>query len=113
MVPLVLALIALLASAPLVLAIVRANELFLVRVRDGGLRLVRGRVPSRLFDDLADVVRKPAVVRADLRAVNEGGRPRLYAEGELSPEHKQRLRNVIGTWTVQQIRAAPRARREA
>jgi hypothetical protein len=83
----------------------------LVRVRDGAVRIVRGRVPARLLDDLTDVVRKPAVERADLRAVNEGGRPRLYAEGELSPEHKQRLRNVIGTWTVQQIRAAPRGRR--
>jgi hypothetical protein len=113
MVPLVLALVALLASAPLVLAIVRANELFMVRVRDGAIRLVRGRVPPRLFDDLADVVRKPTVVHADLRAVNEGGRPRLYADGELSPEHKQRLRNVIGAWSVQQIRTAPRKRRGA
>ena len=111
MVPLVLAMVALLASAPLVLAIVRANELFMLRVRDGAVRVVRGRVPPRLFDDVADVVRKPAVVRADPRAVSEGGRPRLYAEGELSPEHKQRLRNVIGSWTVQQIRAAPRIRR--
>jgi hypothetical protein len=110
MMPLVLGLVALLASAPLVLALVRANELFFVRVRDGKVRIVRGRVPSRLFDDLTDVVQKPAVTHADLRAVNEGGRPRLYAEGELSPEHKQRLRNVIGAWTVQQIRTAPRRR---
>jgi Protein of unknown function (DUF3634) len=111
MMPLFLALVALLVSTPLVLALVRANELFLVRVRDGNVRLVRGRVPARLFDDVADVVRKPTVLRAELRAVNEGGRPRLYAEGELSPEHKQRLRNVIGEWSVQQIRNAPRARR--
>ncbi|HMJ56007.1 MAG TPA: DUF3634 family protein [Polyangiaceae bacterium] len=110
MMPLVLGLVALLASAPLVLALVRANELFFVRVRDGKVRIVRGRVPARLFDDLADVVQKPAVTHADLRAVNEGGRPRLYAEGELSPEHKQRLRNVIGAFTVQQIRTAPRRR---
>jgi hypothetical protein len=111
MMPLFLALVALVVSAPLVLALVRANELFFVRVRDGNMRLVRGRVPPRLFDDVADVVRKPAVVRAELRAVNEGGRPRLYAEGELSPEHKQRLRNVIGAWSVQQIRNAPRGHR--
>jgi hypothetical protein len=90
MMPLLLALVALFVSAPLVLALVRANELFFVRVRDGNVRLVRGRVPPRL--------------------VNEGGRPRLYAEGELSPEHKQRLRNVIGAWSVQQIRNAPRSR---
>jgi hypothetical protein len=112
MLPLLLALVALVLSAPLVLAIVRANELFFVRVRDGGVRLVRGRVPPRLFDDLADIVQRPAVARADLRAVSEGGRPRLYAEGALSPEHKQRLRNVIGAWTVAQIRTSPRRRRE-
>ena len=111
MVTLALALFALAACTPLVLALVRANELFFVRVRDGSVRLVRGRLPPRLFDDLNDVVRKPAVLRAELRAVNEGGRPRLYAEGELSPEHKQRLRNVIGAWTVQQIRTAPARRR--
>ena len=111
MMPLFLALVALVVSAPLVLALVRANELFVVRVRDGSVRLVRGRVPPRLFDDLSDVVRKPAVLSANLRAVSEGGQPRLYAEGELSPEHKQRLRNVIGTWTVHQIRTAPRSRR--
>jgi hypothetical protein len=110
MMPLLLALVALVMSAPLVLALVRANELFFVRIRDGNVRLVRGRVPPRLFDDVADVVRKPAVPRAELRAVNEGGRPRLYAEGELSAEHKQRLRNVIGAWSVQQIRNAPRGR---
>jgi hypothetical protein len=111
MMPLLLALVALVVSTPLVLALVRANELFFVRVRDGNMRLVRGRVPPRLFDDVADVVRRPAVPHAELRAVNEGGRPRLYAEGELSPEHKQRLRNVIGAWSVQQIRNAPRSRR--
>ena len=112
MVPLLLALVALALTTPLVLALMRANELFFVRVRDGGIRLVRGRVPPRLFDDLADIVRKPAVAEAELRAVSEDGRPRLYAEGSLSPEHKQRLRNVIGTWTVQQIRTSPRRRRE-
>ncbi|MET0595315.1 MAG: DUF3634 family protein [Polyangiaceae bacterium] len=113
MVPLLLALVALALTTPLVLALMRANELFFVRVHDGGIRLVRGRVPPRLFDDLADIVQqKPPIARAELRAVSEGGRPRLYAEGALSPEHKQRLRNVIGAWTVQQIRTSPRRRRE-
>jgi hypothetical protein len=112
MLSLLVALALLVLSAPLVLALVRANELFFVRVRSGSIRLVRGRVPPRLFDDLADIVQRPVVERAELRAVSEGGRPRLYAEGALSPEHKQRLRNVIGAWTVQQIRTAPRKRRE-
>ena len=108
---LLLTVVALLLVSPLVLGLVRANELFCLRVRDGEVRLLRGRIPPRLLADVSDVVAKPAVSIAKLRAVNEGGRPRIYAEGELSPEHKQRLRNVVGAWTVQQIRTAPRRRR--
>jgi hypothetical protein len=111
MIPLLVALAALLLSTPLVLALVRANEIFFLRVREGNVRISRGRLPQRLLDDVIEVMQRPAVSRAELRAVNEGGRPRLYADGELSPEQKQRLRNVIGTWTLQQLRSAPKARR--
>ena len=99
----------LLLSVPLTLAIVRANELFFLRIREGNVSIRRGRIPKRLLDDIADVVR--GVERATLRGVVEGGRPRLYAEGELDPDRKQRLRNLIGTWSSAQIRAAPRPRR--
>jgi len=102
------ALALLLLSVPLILAIVRANELFFLRVRGGRVSIRRGRIPKRLLDDIADVVRD--VKGATLRGVNEGRRPRLYAEGDLGAEHKQRLRNLIGTWSVAQIRSAPRAR---
>jgi Protein of unknown function (DUF3634) len=98
----------LLLSTPLVLSIVRANELFFLRIREGKISVRRGRIPQRLLDDIADVVR--AVDRATLRGVVEDGRPRLYAEGELAPEQKQRLRNLIGTWSTAQIRTAPRPR---
>ncbi len=97
------------ASIPLTLAIVRANELFFLRIRDGRISVRRGRIPQRLLDDMTDVVRQ--VERATLRGVVEGRRPRLYAEGELGPEQKQRLRNLIGTWSTAQIRQAPRPRR--
>jgi hypothetical protein len=96
-------------SMPLVLAIVRANELFFLRIRDGHVAVRRGRIPQRLLDDIADVVR--GVERASLRGVIEGGRPRVYAEGELGSDAKQRLRNVVGAWSTAQIRSAPRARR--
>jgi len=108
-VTLLVALAFLLLSAPLVLAIVRANELFYVRIRTGRVTIARGRIPQRLLDDIADVVR--SVDRGALRGVTEGGRPRLYAEGELAPEQKQRLRNLIGAWSTAQIRSAPRPRR--
>jgi hypothetical protein len=108
-VTLLVALAFVVASIPLTLAIVRANELFFLRIRDGRISVRRGRIPQRLLDDMTDVVRQ--VEGASLRGVVEGGRPRLYAEGELGPEQKQRLRNLIGTWSTAQIRQAPRPRR--
>ena len=93
---------------PLVLAILRANELFFLRVRGGKVGIRRGRIPQRLLDDIGEIV--AGVEHATLRGVIEGGRPRLYAEGELGADHKQRLRNVIGTWSAAQIRQARRPR---
>jgi hypothetical protein len=98
-----------LLSVSLTLALLRANELFFLRVQSGRVSVRRGRLPQRLLDDISDVVR--GVKSATLRAVVEGQRPRLYGEGELSDEHKQRLRNLIGNWSAPQIRSAPRARR--
>jgi hypothetical protein len=98
-----------LLTVPLTLALLRANELFFLRIRQGRVSVRRGRVPQRLLDDISDVCR--GVQSATLRGVVEGGRPRLYADGELSGEHKQRLRNLVGTWSTPQIRSAPRPRR--
>jgi hypothetical protein len=108
MMTLLVALAFLVLSAPLVLAIVRANELFFLRIREGKVSVARGRIPQRLLDDIADVVR--GIDRGSLRGVVEDRRPRLYTDGELTPEQKQRLRNLIGTWSVAQIRTAPRRR---
>src|SRR5438132_13728999 len=101
---LLVALVLLVLSTPLILAIVRANELFFLRITGGRVAVRRGRLPQRLLDDIADVTRN--VDRATLRGVTEGGRPRLYAEGAPSPEQKQRLRNLIGTATTAQTRPA-------
>jgi len=108
---LLVALAFLLLSTPLVLAIMRANELFFLRIHGGKISVRRGRIPQRLLDDITDVVR--GVDRAALRGVVEEGKPRLYADGEIAPEQKQRLRNLIGTWSTAQIRTAPRPRSSA
>lgn len=100
------AVVLLLVASPLVIAIMRANELFVVKIEEGKARLVRGRVPPRLLAEVSDVVH--AVVRAKVHCVNEGGKPTLYSEGMLSPEQKQRLRNVVGAWSVAQIRTGTR-----
>jgi uncharacterized protein DUF3634 len=99
-------------TIPLGVAMSRANELFVLRVRSGAVRIARGRIPQRLLDDISDVVKGTGAADADIRAVVEGGRPAVYAFGRDLPQHlRQRLRNVISPWQVSQIRTAPRPRR--
>ena len=90
----------------------RASELFVLRVQDGELRRVRGRIPQRLLDDLADVVGRADLRNLELRGVIEDGRPKIYAtaEDELPRTLRQQLRNSIGQWPVAAIRQAPKSR---
>ena len=107
---LVIPLLLLLAAVPLVLALLRANELFCLRVRGKRVSVVRGRIPQRLLDDICDIFAKnPA--EATLRVVLEDQRARVYADGDLSDPVKQRLRNVVSLWPVAKIRNAPKPRR--
>jgi hypothetical protein len=108
--PLAIALLLLVALAPLVVALLRANELFVLRLRDGRLSIARGRLPKRLLDDIGDVLRDPPVLEGTLRGVSEDGRVRVYADAEVTDAQRQRLRNVLGQWSVTQVRNAPRKR---
>lgn len=107
-------LLLLLLVTPLVVGLMRINELFLLRLQAGKLKLVRGRIPPQLLGDLGDVLRHAALdesARAELqlRGVVEDGRARLYASGaELSAAVKQRLRNTISLWPVAKIRQSSR-----
>jgi hypothetical protein len=103
------AVVLLLLLSPLVIAVMRANELFVVRIHEGHARLVRGRIPPRLLDDLGDVVR--GVPSGRLHCLSESGKPALYTVGEFDAAERQRLRNLVGTWTVAQIRSGARKRR--
>lgn len=84
----------------------RMNELFLISVRDGKLLVVRGRVPVKLRQDFADVVKRARVRRGTIRAVRESGHSRLTTSG-LDEGTTQRLRNTFGTHPVQRLQAAP------
>jgi hypothetical protein len=99
-----------LALLPLVIAIRRATELFVVKVRDGEAFFFRGRMPQSLLDEINDVVRRPKVAAAELRVVRRSGRPELSARGELSADQLQRIRNVLGRYGVQRIAAGGRRR---
>lgn len=105
---LLLPLALLLLVIPLVLALVRANELFCLRVRGERTVIARGRIPQGLLDDINDILRRPPVDRATLRAVVEDGMPRFYVEGELTDAQRQQLRNILSRWPIAKIRNAPR-----
>jgi hypothetical protein len=100
-----------LGLAIIALALQRANELFLVSVRDGKTMLVRGRIPPALLAEIDDVVSRARVRHASVRAVKSDARPRLIASG-VDAATEQRLRNVLGTFPMQRLKSAPGASRK-
>jgi hypothetical protein len=106
--PLAIALLLLLLTIPLVVGLLRANELFCLRLQGGKLRRARGRIPQGLLNDLADILRDPPLDRAVLRGVVEDRRVRIYADGALTDAQRQRIRNVVAQWPVARVRNALR-----
>jgi hypothetical protein len=90
---------------PLVISIRRSTELFRLRVRGGRARFVRGRIPQSLLDDFSDVVSSPALEHAEIWAVRRDGKAELMTKGEVHPDQLQRLRNTLGTYSLQRIMA--------
>ena len=90
---------------PLAISIRRSTELFRVVVRDGKAIFVRGRMPQSLLHDLDDIVGSSPLARAELRAIRRDGKAQLEIKGELSAEQCQRLRNAVGMYSMQRIRA--------
>jgi hypothetical protein len=93
-----------LLAVPIAFAIQRSTELFVIDVAGGRVRLVRGRLPSRLFGDIEDVVRRAGLSAAWVRVVIDGTRPRVHASPEVPSGVEQQLRNIVGTYQVAQLR---------
>jgi hypothetical protein len=85
-------------------ALGRHTELARVRVVNGRVEFVRGRLPQSLLADLHDVLTLPPIEQGELRIVLDRGKPRVVASG-LSEGRVQQLRNVVGGYEVSQIRA--------
>jgi hypothetical protein len=100
------ALTTVLALLWLVWAAGRARELCVLSVRRGRVLPMRGALPASLLEAMADVVARERVERASVRVLRDGERARLEATG-LSPEALQRLRNVLGTYPLARLLAAP------
>lgn len=83
----------------------RAATLFTLKIRGGRVVSSWGRLPPRLLQELVEIVDRAGVVRANVRCVVRDGRPVLLFEGEMSPGTSQSMRNVLGQFTVQEIRS--------
>jgi|GEM_PF-772481 hypothetical protein len=94
--------------APVAYGLRRANELFALSANNGKLTIKRGRVPPALFSELAEIAERARLDDTEIRVVSESGVPRLVvnvARGATSPALEQAARNVLGRFSVAQIRA--------
>ncbi len=99
-------LIVLLVLGIAVFFIYRGREIFVLSVREGQHLLIRGRAPTRLQQELKDVLDRAGVTHATIKAVRSEGHARLSARG-VSDGVMQQMRNVFGTHSVQKLQAAP------
>lgn len=83
----------------------RANELFAIRVVRGAAVHIRGRLPPALFTAISEVVARPAIDRATLRAVLRRRMPALEVRGNVPDYQLQQLRNVLGQFPAARIRS--------
>jgi hypothetical protein len=86
--------------------VTRSRELFRVVVRRGKVT-ASGRIPRSLLNDFAEIVRRPEVARAVIRAVSDEHGAYLAVSGQVDEGRKQRMRNVFALYPASQLRSAP------
>jgi len=86
----------------------QAFFLFEMVVENGRITRSHGRIPPRLLADVADVVERAGLARVRIRCVVRSGRPALAFEGEIGDGTGQMLRNVVGQFSVSEIRGGKR-----
>lgn len=90
----------------------RALELFVLRVDATAterVRLVRGRIPPQLLGDLREVLGK-SDARGTLRVRAVRGTAEIEPRGRFSPDTLQRVRNLVGLYSVAKLKSGVRPR---
>ncbi|RZO66073.1 MAG: DUF3634 family protein [Sandaracinaceae bacterium] len=94
-----------LVAALVLVALSRANEIFCVSIRNGRSLVVRGHVPPSVMREIAEIARRAKLQRATVKAVKQGGRPRLVTSG-VDEGTTQRLRNAVGAQGFGHLKAS-------
>ena len=95
------------AIAVILLLARNATLLFEARVQRGKVVYLRGRAPKRLVREWTDVLSVRPVSKAILRVRSSGDAAELSVEGDVNAGESQRLRNVLGLFSLAQIRSEP------
>lgn len=74
-------------------AVVRQNEVFRIEIEDGRPRVARGKPPPGFVDDVRTIAKH--VEAGVVRAVKDGGQPRIVASSSIDEATLQRLRNAF------------------
>jgi hypothetical protein len=74
-------------------AVSRDLESFRIEIEDGRPRVVRGKAPPGFVDDVRTIAKH--VEAGVIRAVKEGGEPRLVGSSSIDDATLQRLRNAF------------------
>src|SRR5690349_13512186 len=83
--------------------VTRARALFRISVKRGRVATARGRIPSGLLSDIAELVSRPAVKRATIVAVIGEHGATIRSSG-IDEGRAQRLRNIFALYPVSRLR---------
>lgn len=88
----------------------RQLTLFVLRVEHGRITAVKGRMPRRLLNDIADAIRQERRTELRILCRIEQGAARIAVYGDTNPGFEQLLRNLVGEYPLPRLKQAPRAR---
>lgn len=95
---------AVLALVALYVAADRARTFAVCRIERGRMRIVRGKIPARVRNELEEVIARSGLDGGGFTIKREDGRPTLFVDGIRDPNVVQRLRNVVGRFRVAEMR---------
>jgi hypothetical protein len=84
----------------------RRSELFYISVRTGRVLVVRGRVPTGLLQDLAEIVKEPVVSSGTIRVFRGEHGAELSCSGDIGDGPEQRMRNALLLYPASKLRHA-------